>query len=87
MFNCPNAITDQAGPDSSCTRVFWNEPFALDDVSGLAMATQNFAPGDCFSVGVSIVMYTFTDASGNSADCQFTVNINLRGEIHKLDFI
>ncbi|KAJ8021267.1 Hyalin [Holothuria leucospilota] len=78
VFNCPNDITDQAGPDNSCTRIFWNEPFALDEVSGLAMATQNFAPGDCFSLGVSIVMYTFTDASGNSADCQFTVNINLR---------
>ncbi|XP_072168935.1 hyalin-like [Diadema setosum] len=52
----------------------WVEP-TVTDVSNNVVVTSNFASGDTFPVGNTVVTYTATDASSNSAQCSFTVTI------------
>ncbi|XP_072169503.1 uncharacterized protein [Diadema setosum] len=72
---CPNSITDTTflGNTAGIT-VTWVEP-TVTDISNNVVVTSNFASGDTFPVGNTVVTYTATDASSNSAQCSFTVTI------------
>ncbi|XP_071488833.1 hyalin-like [Diadema antillarum] len=72
---CPNSITDTTflGNTAGIT-VTWVEP-TVTDVSNNVVVTSNFASGDTFPVGDTVVTYTATDASSNSVQCSFTVTI------------
>lgn len=56
------------------TVVSFNEPSA-SDVSGVAQVMRSHTPGSIFPVGITMVTYTFTDASGNSDVCSFIINV------------
>ena len=57
--------------------VDWVEPRAEDPTGGAALlSSQTHFPGSFFEVDRSVdVTYTFMDASGNEAECTFTVTV------------
>jgi len=57
------------------TTVTWTAPIATDNC-GTPILTSNHQPGEIFSAGITTVIYTATDASGNIAKCSFKVTVN-----------
>ncbi|XP_038074950.1 hyalin-like isoform X7 [Patiria miniata] len=53
---------------------YWNPPTASDN-SGNYTISGSHSPGDTFSLGATTVIYTATDASGNTATVQFVVYV------------
>ncbi|MBV6443508.1 MAG: hypothetical protein EPGJADBJ_05279 [Saprospiraceae bacterium] len=74
--DCPTGITTPA-PGFNCqTLVNWQPPVASDPCGQANLTiTSNYTPDSLFSVGQTMVLYTVTDASGNSANCSFLVAI------------
>ena len=75
-ITCPanvTAVSDQnACLSPACQVVSYTAPVAGDNCSGVTTVCSP-PSGSCFSVGVSTVTCTATDASGNTATCSFTV--------------
>jgi hypothetical protein len=73
ISNCPsdiNIATNQTG----CTAdVTWTAPTEADACAVSMISTHN--SGDNFPLGATVVTYTATDASGNTAECSFTVTV------------
>ncbi|MFZ1664627.1 MAG: HYR domain-containing protein [Flavobacteriales bacterium] len=78
IANCPASIVLSDGPD--CTAIAnWTPPTASDNCSSTTVTRiAGPAPGSAFPLGVTTVTYQAVDASGNTANCSFTVSINLR---------
>ena len=56
--------------------VWWREPTAEDDLSGLASLTSTHGPDDSFDAGTTTtITYTAIDEAGNSAVCEFDVTV------------
>jgi hypothetical protein len=53
----------------------WSAPIITDNCS-ITSVTSNFASGSVFTVGTTTVVYTATDASGNTTTSSFTVTVN-----------
>jgi len=69
----PADITTSAG--SNCTAVVsWTAPTASDLCSATTLSSDH-VPGSTFPLGVTTVVYTATDASGNVATSTFTVTV------------
>ena len=78
ITNCPLAtimVTAPAGSNGAVAT--WNPITATDNDGASPTLTQSHRSGDFFPVGDTIVSYTFTDQSGNSAFCSFTVNVRI----------
>jgi len=75
ILGTPASIIANADPGLCSAVVGWTSPNAFDNCSGVTL-TSNFAPGSTFPVGVTTVIYTATDASGNSTTSTFTVTVN-----------
>ena len=73
IMNCLMDIRTQVPVGTAGTPVGWNEPTATDDSPGMISRTSTRTPGSYFVVGTSRVVYTFTDAAGNSDTCGFNV--------------
>ncbi|WP_118974545.1 HYR domain-containing protein [Taibaiella koreensis] len=78
LSNCPATVQVNTGNSATpCSAVAtWAEPVATDNCtpSGNLVWTKSHQPGDVFPVGMTMVTYTATDASGNvSATCTFNV--------------
>ncbi|XP_071845663.1 uncharacterized protein [Apostichopus japonicus] len=52
--------------------LFWTPPQAIDE-SGPVIVEATHRPGENFPLGVTLVVYTFTDQFGNSASCSFNI--------------
>lgn len=73
LNNCPSDIELTAG--ATCTAIAsWTPPTAQDNCS--VNVTTSHQPGTEFPIGETIVTYTATDPSGNTATCSFTVTVN-----------
>ena len=55
--------------------VTWTEPTATDNSGATPTVAQTHQPGDTFAVGLTPVVYTFSDTSGNEAICAFMVSV------------
>ena len=74
ITGCPtNDITVSAAPGSFFAVASWSEPSATDDSNIVPSETQTHAPGSTFNIGRTLVVYRFTDRSGNTATCEFNV--------------
>jgi hypothetical protein len=73
--DCPTNITVSNDSGSCGANVNWTSPSGTDN-SGSVILTSNFEPGSSFPVGTTLVTYTATDPSGNSASCSFEVTVN-----------
>lgn len=80
ITNCPSDVILTTPSGITDVSVTWPEPTATDD-SGSVALTASHAPGDVFPIGLTTVVYTFSDASGNSATCSFNVTISSVGMV------
>lgn len=76
ITGCPADIAVNNDPGSCGAVVTWTMPAATDDCGSVTLSSNNYDPGDTFLPGVTTVVYTATDAVGNSSSCSFTVTVN-----------
>ena len=62
-------------PGRTSGTLTWTEPTATDNSGMVPTVTQTHRLGDSFNVGTTTVTYTFTDITGNQAQCSFTVTV------------
>lgn len=55
--------------------VSWVEPTAIDDSGFASIVSRSHVPGSFFIDEKTVVVYTFQDAVGNEATCEFCVNL------------
>ena len=71
LNNCPTDISTFTASGTCENLVTWIPPSASDNCS--AIVTSNYNSGSFFPVGTTLVTYTATDPSGNTATCSFNV--------------
>ena len=76
LTNCPTLpILVVLSVDSCTVTLNWTPPAVADNCgAGLVTLTSNLNPG-IFPTGDTTVVYTATDASGNSNTCFFTISV------------
>ena len=75
ISNCPSGVTVQAASGATSAVATWSIPSATDNSGLTPTRTSTHNPGQSFNTGSTQVTYTFTDGSGNSAVCSFTVTV------------
>lgn len=71
---CPADITQDSDPGVCEASVTWTIPTPTDNCPGVSIAGTH-TPGDIFPVGTTTVVYTATDAAGNTASCSFDITV------------
>lgn len=75
-LSCPANITANAAFGSCSANVNFTTPTAGDNCPGATVSQiAGTSSGGSFSVGNETVTFRATDASGNTADCSFTVEV------------
>ena len=69
-----NNIRVNADPGLPSAIVTW-DTVSVTDNSGSVTLISNFQSGNAFPIGITNVMYTATDLSGNIATISFTVTV------------
>ena len=69
---CPEDIAVDTNPGQGNGTVTWSPPSATDNSGETVFLTSDLEPGD-YPIGEYNVTYTGEDASGNTAQCSFTV--------------
>lgn len=80
--NCPTGLTVDGLPGACAVVVNWPEP-GISDNCTLGKVEQTHSPGALFTEN-TIVTYTATDDSGNTASCTFTVIVNLANDLTEI---
>ncbi len=75
ITSCPSNITVNNTPGLCSAVVSWAQPTASDNCPGVFMAPVPQGPGTAFPLGVTTIIYTAVDASGNTATCSFTITV------------
>lgn len=76
-ITCPGDMVVDAASGDCSTIVTYTYPVATDNCSGVTITLiTGLASGSEFPVGINNVTYKATDASGNTAECSFTVTVN-----------
>lgn len=75
-ITCPENIVVANDPGECSAVVNYIPPFGTDDCPGATTALiEGLGPGATFPVGTTTEVYQVTDASGNTAECAFTVTV------------
>ncbi|KAJ8029460.1 Hyalin [Holothuria leucospilota] len=76
VTNCPmSVLSERVATGSSIAVVDWEEPVATDQES-VVTVMQSHTPPLALPVGSTVLVnYTFSDQSGNSAGCSFTITV------------
>ena len=74
ISNCPPDYTITLPSGINQIVMWWVEPTA-SDTNGPVTVSQTHHPFEYFSIGVTTVIYTFTDYFGNSVICSFRTTI------------
>ncbi|KAJ8034326.1 Neurogenic locus Notch protein [Holothuria leucospilota] len=73
---CPGDVTGEVLRGNEGTIVTFQEPFATDNSGSVELANSpQWYSGFYFPVGVTPVLYTFSDDAGNTASCNFLVTV------------
>ena len=83
ISGCPMNRTLLADNTTSTTIVSWTPPTVTDNSGDNVTLDVTMGPGSLFSLGVTVVTYTATDAAGLVSTCEFSVTI--LGELSDLD--
>ncbi|XP_072175620.1 hyalin-like [Diadema setosum] len=76
LASCPSDILTNTTTGLLVADVTWTVPNATDNSGPVAVnQTAGLSPGSNFTLGSTLVTYTVTDPSGNSASCSFYVNV------------
>ena len=70
-----SSITRQVELGTPGIEVNFPEPTATDNSGTAFLVSRTAAPGDFFAVGQTSVVYTFSDAAGNTASGTVIVNV------------
>jgi gliding motility-associated-like protein len=71
--SCPTNLILSA--NASCEAVAnWTPPMASDNCA-ISSTAATHAPGSIFPIGTTTVLYSATDATGNTGTCSFTVQV------------
>ncbi|XP_033115967.1 uncharacterized protein LOC117115806 [Anneissia japonica] len=72
-ISCPADIDVCAATGHTTAHVYWKLINATDNCCDSLNITSTYIPGDEFEIGETVVTYTATDCSVNSALCNFTI--------------
>ncbi|EDQ86451.1 uncharacterized protein MONBRDRAFT_38456 [Monosiga brevicollis MX1] len=73
---CPSDVVVVAQSVESGANATWSAPIVVDNVGGAGVSwVADTANGSTFPLGSSKVIISATDASGNSAECVFSVTV------------
>lgn len=72
--SCPSDVT-LAVWDGITLVIEWAPPEASDNSGHVARLACDHASGEWFDIGTTAVFCNATDASGNTANCSFAVNV------------
>jgi len=75
ISNAPQVFNINPNANSCDAIVTWNPPVASDNC-GVSTFTSNFSPGATLPIGTSTVVYTATDADGNSSSLSFDITVS-----------
>jgi len=75
-ITCPANVTASADPNQCSAAVTYSNATAIDNCPGVGTPSCTPASGSTFPTGTTTVTCTVSDASGNSANCTFTVTVN-----------
>ncbi|MCE7922055.1 MAG: HYR domain-containing protein [Haliscomenobacteraceae bacterium CHB4] len=77
VITCPPSVTLNTDPNTCTAVAMFMCPVAPDNCSGSANPEQilGLPSGSAFPLGVNVVGFQATDASGNSASCTFTITV------------
>jgi len=81
IHGCPGDIEVDAAPGAPDAQVWWTEPTATDDLSGVASFTSTHLPGERFPLGITLVTYVATDGVGNTSTCSFLIIVHQRLDV------
>ena len=73
--NIPANIVHNTDSGSPTAWVTWQEPTASDN-SGSQTLTSSHHPGSAFNIGMTVVIYTSIDSSGNEVTDSFSIDIH-----------
>ncbi|KAL3870938.1 hypothetical protein ACJMK2_038966 [Sinanodonta woodiana] len=74
----PNIAVTVSQLLQTSTSVTWTEPIASDNIDGVIYPSRNGAgPGSTFNEGLSSVVYTAIDSTGNSATCSLSISVTV----------
>ncbi|TVR88079.1 MAG: HYR domain-containing protein, partial [Saprospirales bacterium] len=74
IIDCPEDIAVNNDEDDCGAIVEWTEPSVEDNCPGVELVGSD-SSGTFFEVGEHVVTYIATDSSGNTAECEFTVEV------------
>ncbi len=75
ITGCPNDIAVSNDLGACEAAVTWTPPTASDECSSVT-TTSSHVPGDVFPVGMTTVLYEFSDQFGGIATCSFNVTVS-----------
>ena len=75
VLTCPGDITYTVRPGEVPVAVSFTVPTASDNSGQARLIFNTHSPGDLFPAGSTNVEYRFADDAGNTASCEFVVNI------------
>ena len=82
IYDCPDNMHAESPDTSMMATVTWPEPYATDNSGVTPKVNKTHRPLERFDVGQTFVSYRFSDLSGNSAECSFTITVT--GEFYVL---
>ncbi len=80
LANCPASQNLNLVCGAGGQSVSWAPPTASDNCSSASL-TSNFPPGTYFSEGTTVLIYTASDAAGNTATCFFSITLSENSQI------
>jgi gliding motility-associated-like protein len=72
---CPAPVEISASGATCSAIATWTSPTPFDQCNQVVTLDPSVVSGSSFDVGVTVVIYTATDGSGNTATCAFTVAV------------
>lgn len=75
ITGCPTIVREVVELGTTGAIAMWTEPTA-SDISGQVTLEATVRSPSFFPVGVTEVVYTFRDSSGNEATCSFMVRVD-----------
>ena len=80
VVTCPDNIAFEVPFGGTGRQVTWQQPTVTDNSGNFFFVSSSNNPNDFFSVGSTIVTYTYRDNSNNQNSCSFTVLITAAGK-------
>lgn len=74
---CPSDIYTSAQSNVAEVPVVWRQPIVEDNYGRVMLVSTSHSPGEYFSIGSTLVTYTFVDDSYNEIKCRFNVTVDI----------